>query len=41
MLFVKRDEMIQCDLHRLGFVIEVVVRPAFGNDEFLVLGGLS
>jgi hypothetical protein len=24
MLFVKRDEMLQCDLHRLGFVVEVV-----------------
>src|SRR5215469_7293989 len=39
MLLVKRDEMIQCDPDRLGFVVEVVVRPALGDDEFLLLGG--
>ncbi|GAA1101206.1 hypothetical protein GCM10009648_45020 [Tsukamurella spumae] len=30
--------MVECLLDGLGLVIEVVVGPAFDDDEFLVLG---
>src|SRR5215510_4368835 len=36
-LLVERDQLIERDLHRLGLVIEVVVRPALGYDQFLFL----